>query len=240
MLIFILLVLSISAQAQCPHAPLKPYKSTGKGYYYILEVPEEVLSARPHNNFRYLSRFQREVKHKTSVDPIDLLKRQLEFYKDDEEERIRFEKIINHEVGKIRGINCLEALLMDAHIGQFSERSEFQAFVLSRGNSRLLRALVSTQNSRVSVGQDDHVQRLKERYLSQGWRLERHLHNHPFSFDNRYGDIAGTVIPSPTDLNTYKHLKRREGLKSSSVTNGFNTFDLHAREFEDLSRSHIL
>lgn len=220
--------------ATCPSALFKPYKSSGGGFYYIVDLPKDALRARPHSQFKFLSRFQSFVKHKTSVNPIDLLQKQLGFYRRMAGEQDRFEKVIEQRVGRIRDISCLEAFLFDSHLSQFRSQSEFLALIFTHKDSRRVRALVSSQNRKDGVSFEERMVQAKASLYSQGWSLEIHLHNHPFSFDNPYGDIAGTVLPSQPDLASYRQLRRNEGLKSARITNGFSTLELRASEFGEL------
>ncbi len=226
---------SASLAAQCPRSLDNAYASRdGEGFYYVVDFPKAAVNAKPHSRFHALSQLQETAKKKTSVDPFDLLKQQLRFYLKMPEIRKRFELIIDQKVGSIRSINCLESFLYDSHLKRFSRSSEFQVFSYTRSGHDKIRLLVTSQDDSSSVSSGRRILKLREDYLKIGWKLNFHLHNHPFAFDNPYGDVAGTVIPSEPDSATYRTLKKEEGLKEALLTNGFSTFVLKASEFNRL------
>lgn len=225
---------SVSFANPCPRSLDNAYSSRdGDGFYYVVDFPKSAVQAKPHSQFYALLKLQENVKAKTSVDPIVLLEKQLRFYLKIPHIRKRFEKIINQEIGKVRSINCLESFLYDSHLKRFKRASEFQAFAYSKKGSDKVRILVTSQNSLSSVSSGSRVLSLRASYPKKGWLLNSHLHNHPFSFDNPYGDVAGTIIPSEPDASTYRALRREEGLKQALLTNGISTFVLKGAEIHN-------
>jgi hypothetical protein len=78
------------------------------------------------------------------------------------------------------------------------------------------------------------ITHLVEGYRKQGWNLETHIHNHPFFFKNPYGDIAGTILPSATDVSSFKSMADSYRLRSAIITNGFQSYILYKNEFDKL------
>jgi hypothetical protein len=116
---------------------------------------------------------------------------------------------------------------------RFSAGSEFAAYLLTRaGAPGRVRAVVMSQNE-LGVGPGPRVDELLRRQFHAGWRLAQHLHNHPFDLNNAYGDIAGTILPSAPDLDTYRRLR---GLRSAVITNGFDSLELSRSDFQTLWR----
>lgn len=227
----VLASLSVEASAACGIKSVnQPYIKKGSRYFYALELPEKLERKSYTQGYRNLSSFRRYVKHKTSVDPIYLLKKQYEFYKNFPEDRVSYQKILSSKVGKIEVINCIEALLMDAHLSQLKKESEFQAYILDHQKSSEFFVIVNSVEQ-AYVDRDERSIKTMYKAFKQGWRLYAHLHSHPFSFDNPYGDISGTVIPSKPDIGMYRNLYRRYGLRKAIVTNGFHSLELTPLEF---------
>lgn len=177
-------------------------------------------------------------KHRTwleSIFPVKqsfLLRRQRNFYKVfGEVETDKYDAVIHGAHGKIDTINCLQAYLMDRHLslrGDYRTRSEFGAFVLLSGQK--MKVLFSSSSS-LSVSYSKVQKNRLAELLSIGWILFSHIHNHPFFVDNKFGDIAGTVMPSHPDFKFYQREYHENGLRYGQVTNGFDTLTLEYRDF---------
>lgn len=231
LLLVIVSVFGDKALAACGVSSLeRPYHQRGQKYFYLVKLPQDLKDNRSIQGFRNLSTFRNRVKHKTSIEPYYLIKKQYEFYKDFPKDKKSYEKILSSKVGKIRPINCLEAYLMDAHLSQLSGKSEFQAYILSHSIEKNFLVIVNSIEKNY-VEEDLRSRKALYNYLKKGWRLYLHLHNHPFSFNNPYGDIAGTLVPSWPDISMYRELYRRYGLKTAIVTNGFHSLELSSEEF---------
>jgi len=215
----------------CTVTPLKrPYKkSTPDHFYYVVDFPANQGEASvPQGHFPFLARFQERVKTRGfSLKVKDLIRHQKDFYQNFPEDRKLFERVLKGEFGKLRPIRCMEAFLLDAHLSHLKEKSEFQALVLVHPKHSMKRLIVSSQNEEMGVRPDQKVESLMETFLKQGWRLEEHLHNHPFDFENPYGDIAGTPIPSPPDLENYRFLRSAHKLQTAVIINGFDAIQLN-------------
>ncbi|MCO5143161.1 MAG: hypothetical protein M9962_08740 [Oligoflexia bacterium] len=201
-------------------------------FYYLIDLPVKILTQAPHRNFSQLEKFQREITDKVNIDPYELLRRQKKFYENDRVENNRFNKILSRQVGKIRPINCLEAFLLNTHIRSFSAFVEFEALIFENPKINKIRILVQTQGSKQSVIRKPFIENYIRTHLRAGWRLRAHIHNHPFSLNNPYGDIAGTVIPSAPDIESYNYLSNIYFLKSAIVINGFHSLTLNNQDFK--------
>jgi hypothetical protein len=69
--------------------------------------------------------------------------------------------------------------------------------------------------------------------VADGWELRAHMHSHPLSPDGQY-DIAGTVLPSSADIQTYRRLRDELGLQEAWITNGIHSARYGADEFDAL------
>ena len=169
------------------------------------------------------------------TDPILLLKRQRTLYaRVIPQEVPRFDVLIDGRAGKIGEMSCLEATLLEEHLKFGFEKkreTEFGAYVLDCGSE--LRARFQTSDQ-AGVSTDRVVQALVVSDLAEGCVLRAHLHNHPFDFKNHYGDIAGTVIPSAPDMQTYRNLRATKSMQEARLTNGFSTLILQSAEFDEL------
>ncbi len=173
--------------------------------------------------------------HAVSVDPIDLLKHQRAVYaRVLPQELPRFDALIEGRVGTIQDASCLEAGLLEEHLKfGYSEKrdTECVAYVMDCGPELRIRFQTS---STAGVSPSKVIQAQVQLDRTQGCKLVVHLHNHPFDFENHYGDISGTVIPSGADMDTYRNIRERSGLEEARITNGFNTLRLDSAEFSAL------
>ncbi|MFL5812701.1 MAG: hypothetical protein ACJ763_03920 [Bdellovibrionia bacterium] len=146
--------------------------------------------------------------------------------------------VFTKQAGHIRPINCLESLLLTIQLKRqpmIEQPSEFGAFILKNTDASYpkLKIYYSTFD-RPGGKVSQTVTSLIESDLASGWILWRHLHNHNFLFQNSISIMGGTC-PSRPDLQLYLDLIRTYGLKSASVTNGFETADLTPADFIKLT-----
>lgn len=233
---FILSFFAVSASAAC-NIPVreKSYTRFHQGTYYdLLSLPKSALAdLNISHQYNYLTHFRKKVQEKTSVDHAVLLKKQKPFYKDRPEDSERYDKALQGKVGRLRKISCVEAFLLDNHLRTFSSETEFAAYILTKPEASQTVVIFFTQLKN-GTASEQVIMNLVENYRRQGWNLESHIHNHPFSFRNPYGDIAGTTLPSGPDIETFRTLRDAMKLRSGIITNGFDSFVFYPNDFKNL------
>jgi hypothetical protein len=149
------------------------------------------------------------------------------------------QRILDGEVGTLGDITCIQSILFDLQNRDWPLSLgpvEMGAYILERrvGSNTQLRAYVKTQKQSdvTGISLSDLDARLNAD-LAAGWQLRAHMHNHPLSPDGIY-DIAGTVIPSTPDSNTYRALRDQKGLREAWITNGVDSALYLASEFDEL------
>jgi hypothetical protein len=183
--------------------------------------------------------FVAAVSRQVRPDPIELLVRQRELYRQwggSPEDVEKLGRVIEGTFGHIVPAGCLETALLNEHLSRAvspTDPVEFRAFVLGRGDagwsgepeSAAELEIYFTSGHAQSPPDAAPLEALMEKRLAQGWVLLIDLHNHPFFLDNlaRGQDIAGTTVPSDTDLSTFSYQHQRYGLRNAWVTNGFST-----------------
>lgn len=199
------------------------------------QLPQEVALSR----LPALSAFLDTVRAR--VGPLDAraqLSRQIAYYaarpdSDSQGEAANGRLVLSGDVGTLRPISCLEALLVDYQAARFpmaSHPTEFHAVVMERGRQ------VRVYFAGSGAPWPPRANLLFERVAAdrgEGWRAVAHLHNHPFLFAGE-GDIAGANAPSLTDVQFWRHLRESVGVESARVTNGFATFEAPAAAFDRL------
>ncbi len=152
----------------------------------------------------------------------------------------RYDAILDGRIGTIRKASCLEQFLLALHLElepDLFKPTEFAAHVL-----------VSSQGTRVYwvssatpvVAPHAEANRRIESDLSSGaFRLVSHLHLHPFFLKSLpAADIAATLIPSGDrtmgDVSVYLGLRRTWQLETAQITNGFETIEVPATQFDQL------
>lgn len=163
-----------------------------------------------------------------------LFKRNLKIYGED---FLTSQAVRDGVIGQIRGINCLESLLLGEHMKrQPLQRgpTELGAYVL-RKNLELL-ILFSSENE-ATVPFHPELKNYLKQALKDGWIPVYQIHSHPFSLAQPAVDILGTIAPSRPDVNLYKTLLNEFGIKQTRVMNGFDTFvlDLNQDIFEKIN-----
>jgi hypothetical protein len=139
----------------------------------------------------------------------------------------------NKRVGRIKDINCLEALLYSTHLSLqgVEKRTEFSAAIykFSLFGEHFIKVILKSGPH--PFGPDITEDLAEEELEIKPFAV---MHNHPFVFDNNTGDIAGTLIPSGLtppatfedpehDLKHFRDLARSFGVKEAWITNGFHT-----------------
>lgn len=153
-----------------------------------------------------------------------------------------FHLIENREVGQIRSSTCVELMLMAEHL-KFHHLnvpgSEFSAHIFRKGSRLNVYAAFIEHESMgaPSVKIRDNARRDLQQ---NAWSFVAFLHNHPFSFDNPYGDISGTVIPSGPDLMTFRGLFQSNDLQLAWITNGLHSARYNQADTERLIQAEAL
>lgn len=177
-----------------------------------LPLPERLLDYRDFAN------------EQTDTDPFVLLARQRAVFEKaygPQDGTVKaFRLIESREVGAIGSSTCAELMLMDEHLKFHPNNvpgSEFSARIFRKGSRLKIYAAFIEVPSMAAPGV------VMDAAAVEGWEFVAFLHNHPFSFDNQYGDISGTVIPSEPDLMTFRKLFDNESLQGAWITNGLDT-----------------
>ena len=124
--------------------------------------------------------------------------------------------------GHVRPVQCLEAALFarqDSRYSQLTRPTEFVAHLLRRGDSL-----------RVYFGSSDQMFPPREfqaspdvaRDVSAGWQYSVILHNHTVRAYNN-NPALGMPAPSTSDVQFFRMLAQRLGLREAWVTNGMYT-----------------
>lgn len=136
--------------------------------------------------------------------------------------------------GRLRAMSCLESLPFREQLGFADLRGrafEFMASVYEKDGRYRLVANFNRQ-SNGGAGPSKAATKEGQTLTKAGWSLAIHLHNHPFSFENPYGDFGGTLVPSLPDVAMYQYLRPRVAL----ITNGLQTIELRKNEYLGLER----
>lgn len=177
-----------------------------------------------------------------ALDARALLERQIAYYaarpdSDSQGEAANGRIVLGGSAGRLRPVDCLEALLVDYQAARFpmaSHPTEFHAVVMERSDAGRRRVRVYFAAS--GAPWPPKASLLFERAAADraaGWRAVAHLHNHPFELASG-GDIDGANAPSLTDVQFWRYLRESLGIESARVTNGFATFEAPAAAFDRL------
>ncbi|WP_018691097.1 hypothetical protein [Algicola sagamiensis] len=179
------------------------------------------------------------IARRATLDQIALLKRQQAIYRNAgmPKEVKRFQAIIDGHAGNIHRASCLDQLLISEQFQRVSyvdSPTEFQGYIFEK-NDRL-KVYVAWRTAASYMGPNVGLGHAAIRRLTQqGWQFEYGIHNHPFSFDNRSGDIAGTVIPSNPDINSYLKMFDQVDLQHARITNGIHSASYQQGDLQYLS-----
>jgi hypothetical protein len=69
------------------------------------------------------------------------------------------------------------------------------------------------------AGESAFARSLVRKRTRSGWKWRVNFHNHPFDFQNSYGDLGGVLVPSEADIANYQTSRPPEAW----ITNGLNT-----------------
>lgn len=134
-------------------------------------------------------------------------------------------RILRGEVGEIQPIRCLELLPFEEFLKAVDLRSfagEMFASVLVKDGRAVLVGDFYKRDTEGGVVESPAALRERAKLLKQGWKLEHSLHNHPWVFNNPYGDLGGILGPSDPDVQGY----RRERPAYGVITNGIESISM--------------
>jgi hypothetical protein len=148
--------------------------------------------------------------------------------------------------GTIGPVSCLEWLLFrrqDRRFPMLERPTELFAWVL-RGRGRVHVYLSGAD--RVGGRLREEVTQRVAADVAGGFEPVAHLHNHPFLLDRKPGDrtwatpdtlndVAGALAPSLSDVQLWRALRERPGLRGAWITNGLDTARFTAADLDRLS-----
>lgn len=230
-LVIIFLFFSFNIYASCPLLKDIPYQIEKESYEESLTLLILNLKTTPffYNSdvtaSPHFASYQQEVRNQTTTNWKELIKKQNIIFERVGRDTTLSKKILARKFGNIRKINCLESLLFELHLKVQKEfYTEFLAMLFTKKEtSKIIFLSFNKASGYIPQG----IRAFKKQLVIEGWKYHFHLHNHPFNFDNPYADIAGTTVPSSTDLNTIKK-EKRHGLNSALITNGFHTLEYNS------------
>lgn len=239
-LVFQMSIVAAVAGAQCFKSAVN-FRSIGSEEFYASSDLSDHWRSSPFAESKVVRTFRESISERVNVDPIYLLEKQLEIFRrfiPDSPFNDLTAKIISGEIGRIEGVSCLEESILEAHLRKFGPAREFSAIVLEKDDDHgPLSKVHIHSNGDFGVNNSREFDRRIQADIDVGWKMVIHLHNHLFVFDNPYGDIAGTTVPSEGDLSYYQKLRRKFGLKQAWITNGFNTVKIEIDELESTDSS---
>jgi len=203
--------------------------------YWLVEdaapLASELLPASP-----ALADFRARVEAVTAVTHRALLEAQLPHVEGGDAENVRL--VLSGEVGAIRPIRCLEALLLATQAERTLAQgrpmadhpTEFLAYVLERGGVRKVWYYTVDQ---AGVGGLAALHGPVAADVREGWAVVVALHNHNFFLDS--ARILGGVAPSATDVGYLANMAPQLGIPRASITNGFHTLEVAAEDFARLA-----
>ncbi len=221
--------------------------STAKTYRYSETVRSVTYSTIRTESTAYSNfiDFLNDVNETTDVDVFDqqaLLERQRDVficYLGPQAGELH-QRILDGEVGTLGDITCIQSILFDLQNRDWPLSLgpvEMGAYILERqvSTGTQLRAYVKTQKQSGGVSGISMTE-LDARAttdIAAGWKLRAHMHSHPVFPDGTF-DIAGTVIPSSPDSNSYRRLRTDKNLPEAWITNGVDSARYLASEFDAL------
>jgi hypothetical protein len=209
-------------------------------YVYDLNEASTWLSSETAPIPKQLLEYRDYANKNTDTDPFILLARQRavfeEAYGPLDGSVKAFRLIENREVGRISNSTCVELMLMAEHL-KFHHLnvpgSEFSAHIFRKG-SRLKVFAAFIEHESMGAPAVNISPAKRQDMQHNAWNFVAFLHNHPFSFDNPYGDISGTVIPSEPDLMTFRAFFQTEALQVAWITNGIHSARYNSTDTERL------
>lgn len=147
-------------------------------------------------------------------------------------------KIINGEIGKLHRLNCIESIPFREYV-RMPQRyffiSEFYTLILKRENEiKIISRFLNPKQISTDLGIAPNKALIDELniLLSKNWKISHHLHNHPYFFDNPYGDFGGNLVPSKPDINI--SVEGNFPIPEFLITNGIDSISLKKEELEKL------
>lgn len=130
-------------------------------------------------------------------------------------------------------MNCLEGLVFNEFLKVVDLRHKPEEFFSSwmikgpeiqviadfYGDSGNLRGGGASESTAASI--------YRNRLLREDWILYASYHNHPFSFDNSYGNVGGNLAPSEADISLYRERRPLYAL----IANGIDTVELTEKDY---------
>lgn len=181
-----------------------------------------------------------------SVDPLQLLARQMRIFANAGFDTRVFKNVIRGSRRWIAPISCIESYFMELHGATlrkalYGHYSEFGVYFLRGPEGEPRRFYFQSNAETAALPTSSKIHAGIQRDLARGYRLETHLHNHPFSPRNPAGDIAGTPIPSGDgmtggDFSAFALMRSRFGLREARITNGFHTLRIRTQDLPELLR----
>jgi hypothetical protein len=144
--------------------------------------------------------------------------------------------VLNKQIGTIRSVKCLENLLLSKQTDRgfsWDTPMEFSSFILQKneGKKVFIKIYFST-NDRPGGKINDFVIQAINSDIAKDWIFLNHLHNHNFNLPVKENIVlVGAPSPGLSDAGLYRDLYKEMGLRSASVTNGFDTIDIQSSEF---------
>lgn len=235
---------AVSARAQCAWpGPATTIEDEPLGFTRVWTGPltPEMLAPAP-PVAPGLTAYRDWAKGRTDTDGRALLRRQLELYRriGVKDGALKLEEVLAGRSGRLERMNCLETLFFAEHEARFpveATQTEFLAVVLQRGAE--VKAYLISRKGDPGVGPGLRgVEPLLKADLAAGWTMTASLHNHPFMFDNAYGDIGGVLVPSGDgkggDLSAFRRFTRDYGMREAWITNGFESLRLPVTDTDRL------
>lgn len=149
------------------------------------------------------------------------------------------ELVRSGQVGTIRPIHCLEALLFayqHCRYSQLTHPTEFQAAILRKrvdGETRLRVQFVGGAEmfppKSLFLNSLDRI----ERAIADGWELWVALHNHTVT-EHKGRPRLGVPVPSTSDVDVSRVIARNLGLRQVLVTNGLYTSEVDSTQLGEL------
>ncbi len=146
---------------------------------------------------------------------------------------INAELVHSGKIGKIRKMNFLEAQLLNYQISRYpllNHPTEFHGFIMSNKALKRIRVYFAASDQPWPPKPHLIIDAI-EKDLKKGWKLKFHLHNH---YEPKSNNYLGILAPSMTDAHYYNMLKEEYKIEKAIITNGFNTVEIKANDFNRL------
>lgn len=226
-------LISAAALADCPIPSASPqYRSESNNieqYYWVLDQAQAWLDPADTPLDSFVDSYQDVVRSHTELDQKGLIRKQQAVYRNafgsDHSSVLQMQAILDNQAVSIVKSSCLDQLLLSGQlqrVDMVNNPTEFAAHVFKRDDHLRVYVAWRTQASFSGPHVDISARRIRN-LIDSGWSYEYHLHNHPFAFFNRYGDIAGTITASTPDLNTYDFFFRSYPMNYGRITNGIDS-----------------